>query len=392
MDLLPKEKENAEIRHLAVGHYTTDENGWIVTSQGRRPMRYQEELASFESVVQGVSAGGRWVDPDTPLGTENVPVAWKWPEEVWNPLCVTPTLFREGGTASDVTQGKCGSCWFLADLCVVAMHPSLMDGLVVAHDAERGVYCFRFFTLSGEERRVCVDSRIPVAIDAPYFKPAYASSKEPGELWPTLIEKAMAKVCGGSYQSISGGLVARGISGLLGCVPRSYQRTLQTEYQVEPRKSFANPDDLWGLMYDSLWLKGFLMDVAFLANPEESGVFEGGETVGFANLVVGHCYGVLGLYAVGPRLVKFRNPWGVGHEWTGAWADGSTEWNSLDQATKDSVGYKEEADGSFFMSIGDLARNLDQLGAARVFTGRAEVGAKRILEGASARPSKKTSG
>lgn len=392
MEPLPKQKENAEIRGLGFCECTPDEKGWMVASWSDRTMRYQEELASFESILAGVSPGGRWVDPDTPRGQDDVPIVWKWPEEVWNPACVTPTLFSTDAAASDVKQGGCGSCWFLADLCVVAMHPRLMDAVTVAHDTARGVYCFRFFTGAGDERRVCVDSRIPVATRSAVFKPAYAHSQEPGELWPILMEKAMAKLCGGSYQGICGGGMARGLCALLGRVPRSYDRILQGE--IDPKKIFADPDQLWGLMHDDLWMGGYLMDAAFLGNPEEDAAFAGGETVGFSGLVEGHCYGVMGLYVVGDpgtRLVKLRNPWGIGHEWTGPWSDGSAQWESLDQEAKDAVGYVDEADGTFFMSIEDLARNLENIGAARVFKGRAEesTGYKRGLAKAVMPPQKK---
>lgn len=377
METLPKDKENNEIRGLAYKGSTVDETGWVVTNWSKRTMRPQKELASFESILKGLSPGQRWVDPDIPLGQDDEPIIWKWPEEVWNSSCVTPALFMDKATESDVKQGACASCWFLADLCVVAMHPRLMKDIIVAQDDKHGVYCFRFFTNSGHARLVCVDSRIPVLTASPYFEPAYAASREPGELWPTLLEKAMAKACGGSYESICRGYMARGLSALLGRVARSYDRNMQ-----KGDKRFADPDQLWGLMHDRLWLGGCLMDAAFLGNPEVDATFAGGEGVGFAGLVEGHSYGVMGLYTTkaGTRLVKFRNPWGIGHEWKGPWSDGSVEWDSVNQRVRNSVGYVEAADGTFFMAIEDVSRYLENLGAARVFSGRAEVSVKRATK------------
>lgn len=352
--LLPKGEESQAIRALGDNLTMRDETGWVCVQRDKRTMREQSQLGSYTSIIESVPLGERWVDPDPPLCEEGHPIDWRWPEEVWNPSAVTPTLFKtnsNGVHASDVVQGKCGTCWFLADVSVVSLYPALFDSITVAHDAARGVYCFRLFTEEGAERQVCVDSRVPVLRSSTKFEPAYASSVDPGELWPLLMEKALAKLCG-SYREVGeGGWAARGLSAILGRVPRSYDRCLQTDGLV-----FSDPEALWGL-FKTLRDGGFLMDATFLR--EETG------------LISQHCYGIMGIHRLqsGERLVKFRNPWGGSYEWTGAWADKSSKWDTVSDLDKQRVGYVSHSDGTFFMTIEDASKQVDVIGAARVFDG-----------------------
>ena len=48
------------------------------------------------------------------------------------------------------------------------------------------------------------------------------------------------------------------------------------------------------------------------------------------------------------KLVKLRNPWSS-KEWTGAWADGSKEWNMVSKEEIIRIGYADLNDGGFWM-------------------------------------------
>ena len=73
-------------------------------------------------------------------------------------------------------------------------------------------------------------------------------------------------------------------------------------------------------------------------------------------LVAGHAYSVLNAKsfkdkaAPGGRLklIQLRNPWGK-YEWTGAWSDGSREWEDH-PTVKKIIKPQEEDDGSFWMT------------------------------------------
>ena len=60
-------------------------------------------------------------------------------------------------------------------------------------------------------------------------------------------------------------------------------------------------------------------------------------------------------------LVRIRNPWGNEFEWTGAWADGSPEWDSMSQDEKECLGINFECDGEWWMTQDDFLKNFDQL-------------------------------
>ncbi|XP_070297532.1 calpain-2 catalytic subunit-like [Salvelinus sp. IW2-2015] len=57
------------------------------------------------------------------------------------------------------------------------------------------------------------------------------------------------------------------------------------------------------------------------------------------------------------KLVRVRNPWGT-VEWTGAWSDNSSEWNSVDFSERDVV---KADDGEFWMSYTDFMKNYHRL-------------------------------
>nr|XP_023415371.1 calpain-1 catalytic subunit isoform X2 [Loxodonta africana] len=58
-------------------------------------------------------------------------------------------------------------------------------------------------------------------------------------------------------------------------------------------------------------------------------------------------------------LIRMRNPWGE-VEWTGAWSDGSSEWNNIDPYERQQLQVKME-DGEFWMSFRDFLREFTRL-------------------------------
>ena len=68
----------------------------------------------------------------------------------------------------------------------------------------------------------------------------------------------------------------------------------------------------------------------------------------------GHAYTILSVYNdikinnMTLRLLKLRNPWGSGGEWTGAWSDNSKLWTD---DLKEKFGLTKEDDGTFFIEF-----------------------------------------
>ncbi len=86
------------------------------------------------------------------------------------------------------------------------------------------------------------------------------------------------------------------------------------------------------------------------------------------NIVSGHAYGILAIYDLSPeiRLVKIRNPWGSHGEWQGDWSDKSTKWTEHPEIAQQ-VDFIPGNNGVFFMHIDDLAQEIRNIAACRVF-------------------------
>ncbi|CAJ0966940.1 unnamed protein product [Ranitomeya imitator] len=88
------------------------------------------------------------------------------------------------------------------------------------------------------------------------------------------------------------------------------------------------------------------------------------EAITFKKLVKGHAYSVTGAKEVNYRgqstkLIRMRNPWGE-VEWTGAWSDNSSEWDSVDPSQRNELRKKMD-DGEFWMSFQDFLREYSRL-------------------------------
>jgi hypothetical protein len=123
----------------------------------------------------------------------------------------------------------------MAAASTTAMFNELDSRWLGRYDEDKGIYEFIFYNDEDfTERRVCVDRRLPLRV-LPELQPGYVrgdglegdfrlilcQSGTPGELWPSLLEKAFAKLFGG-YDNIDGGLTALGVACLTRCVPFSF--------------------------------------------------------------------------------------------------------------------------------------------------------------------------
>ena len=78
-----------------------------------------------------------------------------------------------------------------------------------------GGYCVIFYDDTGAQDYVIVDDYIPIDEDG---RPCFVASRDVGELWPVIIEKAYAKL-NGNYMNIEAGKVQYALADLTGGVP-----------------------------------------------------------------------------------------------------------------------------------------------------------------------------
>lgn len=142
---------------------------------------------------------------------------WKQPSDVWKDPA--PVLFRNGIEPDDVEQGDNENCWLMSALGAVAEFPHLIEHLfdMDAYNKKRcGLYRVSLCH-GGQWRSVVIDDFFP-------FKNGNfvnARSKE-HELWPLLLEKAMAKLCGG-YERLSMGFAHDALIDLTGAPAIRYR-------------------------------------------------------------------------------------------------------------------------------------------------------------------------
>ena len=60
------------------------------------------------------------------------------------------------------------------------------------------------------------------------------------------------------------------------------------------------------------------------------------------------------------KLLRLRNPWGR-IEWKGAWSDSSSEWNQISTEMKQSLEFKIDNEGEFWISFEDFCRSFNSI-------------------------------
>uniref|UniRef100_A0AAY4E1T0 Calpain 2, (m/II) large subunit a n=1 Tax=Denticeps clupeoides TaxID=299321 RepID=A0AAY4E1T0_9TELE len=312
-------------------------------------VKYQNQ--SFEALrAECLSRGTLFADPAFPAAPESLGfnelgprssktrgVQWKRPGE----LTSNPQFIVGGATRTDICQGSLGDCWLLAAIASLTLNEDVLARVVPSDQGfgtnYAGIFHFQFWQF-GEWVDVVIDDRLPTRDGELLF----VHSVEGSEFWSALLEKAYAKV-NGCYEALSGGSTTEGFEDFTGGIAESYE--LRTA-----------PPNLFQIIRKALEsgaLLGCSIDIASAADSE---------AITNQKLVKGHAYSLTGAIEVNYRgrkekLVRVRNPWGQ-VEWTGAWSDSSSEWNSVDPSDRENV---KADDGEFWMSYTDFIRHYSRL-------------------------------
>uniref|UniRef100_A0A8C9V8Q3 Si:dkey-19b23.13 n=1 Tax=Scleropages formosus TaxID=113540 RepID=A0A8C9V8Q3_SCLFO len=295
-------------------------------------------------------------------------LAWKRPRE----LCKDPRLFVDGISTRDLHQGSLGNCWMVAATSCLATESSLWKKVIPDHteqewnpkrlDLYAGIFHFRFWRL-GRWVDVVVDDRLPVGQDGQLL---FCRSASPREFWSALLEKAYAKL-NGCYEALEGGNTAEALVDFTGGVsePLSLDRKLLVG-RADKRKvlfqTLARAHSRQALITCSI-------------RPAEG---EAVESVLSCGLVCGHAYGITAVRKVrlGERLqshcgttwvnvVRMRNPWGTS-DWTGAWSQGSEQWQLAGRVELERMGIIVRDVGEFWMEFDDFCRFFTDVVVCRV--------------------------
>ncbi|KAM9241018.1 calpain-13-like [Leptosomus discolor] len=253
-------------------------------------------------------------------------IQWKRPTELQR----NPYLIVDGVSRFDIMQGEIGDCWMLAALGSLTLQKQYLKNVIPKdqgfQDDYAGIFHFRFWQY-GDWVDVVIDDQLP------FLNGRYLSvhPRTSNEFWPSLLEKAYAKLRG-SYQNLHGGYLSDSLVDLTG--------------GVQVQFSLKNPppdlEEILKAAEKSQCLMGCSTSGQLRRNIE---LRDG--------IVQGHAYTVTGSVKIRYKngwkhIIRIWNPWGHG-EWQGPWSDNSPQWDHVEPKCRESL-LRNKDDGEFWMS------------------------------------------
>ncbi|XP_061331185.1 calpain-13 isoform X3 [Pezoporus flaviventris] len=253
-------------------------------------------------------------------------IHWKRPTELQR----NPHLIIDGVSRFDIMQGEIGDCWMLAALGSLTLQKQFLGNVLPRDQGFQndyaGIFHFRFWQY-GDWVDVVIDDRLP------FLNGRYLSvhPRTSNEFWPSLLEKAYAKLQG-SYQHLHGGYPSDALVDFTGGV--------QVQFSLKDP-----PPDLHEILKaadKSHCLMGCSTSGQLMRNIELKN-----------GIVQGHAYTVTGAEKIRYKnrwihIIRIWNPWGHG-EWKGAWSDNSPQWDHVESKDREAL-LRNKDDGEFWMS------------------------------------------
>jgi hypothetical protein len=294
-----------------------------------------------EIIAQCLQTGTNYVDPDfahsnTRLkGVTTVDLDPEWKRVV--DLFESPQTVVNRIEPGDVLQGFLADCWFCHLISGIAKRSDLIENIIYPSFSPYGVYSVRIWD-EGEWKYIIVDDYFPVYND----RPAFLHSRSPNETWPMILEKAMAKYCGG-YDIMD--------ASNPDCPGSSKAFSLLTGGDgIWFTLSKHSPFETWEKLVEFLqqnWIVG--------ASSKKQDSHHG--------IVSKHAYAILGAAIVNQeKILRLRNPWGDA-EWMGRWGEACAQWTP---DLRSRLFHESIGDGSFYMSFEDFLNEFSSLTFCRL--------------------------
>nr|CAD2163731.1 unnamed protein product [Meloidogyne enterolobii] len=297
------------------------------------------------------------IGPLSQFECKNLDIIWLRPSEIFtrDGHLVRWAVFNDP-QPTDIEQGLLGNCWFLSAMAVVSERPDILERLFLSKVYDHyGVY----------EMRLCVDGLWQNVFVDDFF-PCHKRSRtmvfgvgRKNQLWPSLLEKALAKIYG-NYAILRAGRICEGLSTLTGAPTIS----LDLEYidlNFEGRMSALNI--VWAKLLSAREAR-FIMGCSCGAGNRPVNEDEYKKL----GLMSQHAYSLLDVRQTreGYRLVQLRNPWGS-FVWNGEFSRKWPGWTS--ELKKELASDANKQSGTFWMPFERLANYFDTIDIAQINRG-----------------------
>jgi hypothetical protein len=328
-----------------------------------------------------VYADGGFIDLDFPPSQRSLGADMREEVDGWTRLGQLhehPCLFRNIVPDQVVHQSFAGNVWFLSACCAAAEYPAWIRSMFGRSTklSRHGRYRVRLYH-PGKKRfvRIVVDDYVPTMGSAPSF----AGVTGGGEIWPALVEKAFAKMCG-AYAQMQWGFNAHGMHYVCGggfaaswtrLGPGRWRRSCTgwsggdedviDRQRVESTHAVGDWRDS-----DELWL--MLRMSMERCYPVACGVDKAESQK--TGLLSDRSYSIIQAREVPVeddwilRMLLLRNPYGIG-EWTGRWSRSSKVWQDnpiVATLLRQGTGAN---DGTFWISLVDFIKHFDAVDIVR---------------------------
>ncbi|MCJ1403570.1 cysteine protease [Xylographa trunciseda] len=295
----------------------------------------------FTAAQLDVFAG--WRRPSEALSVEGLKT------DKHDAMSIAPTMIPSGTT--DLVQDMTGDCSLVASLCAgmaraEAGHNKVLSSFMFPYDdsimrpakSPNGKHIFKM-QFNGVFRKVVIDDRLPSSRTRRSLH--VLDRKNPGLLWPALLEKAYLKVMGG--YDFPGSNSGTDIWILTGWIPE--QLFLQSDDLI--------PSGLWRRVMKAYSGGNVLITIGTgrMTHREEGELGMAGE----------HAYAVIDLKEEGGRrLFLVKNPWSEASSWKES--DNTKQIDTIPKSDEDTnTRSGMVSSGTFWMEINDIFQHFETI-------------------------------
>ncbi|RNF20273.1 calpain-like cysteine peptidase [Trypanosoma conorhini] len=353
---------------------------YFQTRDALQHSQVQEEIAAVQGLV------GEWKGAEEALKrciAENVPFTDLEFPPVWNSIqrgaTRTPKqmpwfrprmqlreelvdqlrLFRSKVAPGDVQQGELGDCWLMCAMATLEENPADVMRLfrcplgAATARLERAVGAYRVtLNTNGLWGSVIVDDYFPGYAGRPRF----AHSSDACELWPSVLEKAFAKV-NGSYGLVQSGDPVHALSDMTGCPSSRFDEAFAEAQKDGGEALFQQLLQHRKCGYQLVLTTAGKAPALIIGTNKLAGVLGEGQEpehlLEGTGILPGHAFTVTDVRHFPEhgdvRLLQIRNVWGSCEDWGGPWSATSAEWEAHPEVSRACGAGRDAADSTIWM-------------------------------------------